>query len=146
MFKGSIVALALFASFSASAGCTLTSNTTSTIRQARTATNWDGWSFSRYDEICAKLKHANAQLNIRGDATVLNGVNIAWASVEITDMDARLSSGLSSLNTRTNQMVGSQDHAYKLLIESIEDAANALNIDQGIKDLKDARAAFRKVK
>lgn len=146
MFKATALVLSLLVSFSANAACKLISNTTSIIQEARRTAGWDGWRFSRYDEICEKLRKANAQLVIRGDATVLNGVNIAWAIVEIADINPLLTSGTSSSNTRTNKMVGSQDEANKLLIESIEDAANGLSIDNGIRDLQQARATFRKVK
>lgn len=146
MFKAAAIALSLFMSLSASATCTLTSNTTNTIQEARRSAGWDGWSFSRYDEICEKLRAAGAQLRIRGDATVLNGTNIAWTLIEVADINSVLTSGISTTDTRTNKGVGSQDEAYKLLVESIETAANALNIDLSIRELNKARTQFRKVK
>ena len=146
MLKATTLLLSLLVSVSANATCVLTDVTGSVIQDARHSAGWDGWSFSRYDEVCGKLRKANAILRILGDAKVLDGVNIAWASVEITDRNPMLTSGTTRYDTRMNRNVGSQVEANKLLVESIEEAANTLDIDGGIKDLQRARAIFHKVK
>lgn len=101
--------------------------------------------FQAYDDVCNKLKRANAQLAISGYATTFPNSTVAWASVSLQD---------SKLPIVTNEGAGqyiatinhpSRERTGELLHQSILKAIDLIYWDLALKSLDASRKAVRAV-
>lgn len=87
------------------------------------------------DAQCAMLNGHHLRLYVEGDATVLEGVNVAWANVSLLNPD-RVIASKSGVATRVNtRLTPSQTVADQLFYEALGAAINSL-------DWKGASAQF----
>ncbi|AUA56287.1 hypothetical protein CVS48_09700 [Achromobacter spanius] len=128
--RAGCAALALLAPWAVSAACTLEMST-SNIMQEIIKEN-GGVPIS--DAQCARLNKNSLRLHMNGQATVLNGVSVAWAYVTVSDVNTRVISPEAASQTIVNtkaSMVTAKELAFTALESSIAQldinkAANAL--------------------
>lgn len=136
MIKKIIVICAAISSFQAQA-CDVINNTATD--DVRAAIRKNGWGFNNYNVICEKLRRANAVLVTDGFATVLSNRAIAWATVGLKDRDLMIfTNEYGGSSTKTNDYA-SMDTAKKMLMESINDAVNNMDVDKAIQSLNESR-------
>ncbi len=140
MRKILLAALIFTAAQSAMAQCSITSNRSDTVGKLLQSR---GWNFRNFDIVCEKLKRANAVINISGDASVLAGMSYGWALLTVADRKTGLgindyTAGHTIMNT-----YASQDKAYDLLYEAINEAANNWDgLDNALATLNEKRKKF----
>lgn len=101
------------------------------------------WGFSNYDAVCEKLRRANAVILVKGDATVLGNKSIAWATVNLKDGDLMIFTNSYGGNSTTVNGYASIDRAEQLLMQSINDAVDSMDVDSAIRSLNEARKKVR---
>jgi hypothetical protein len=101
-------------------------------------------TFKNKDDFCKKLARENVHLYIEGNASVLDNVSIAWASVHLMDNNLPLVSGSGhGQNIRVNKYA-SQDQAVEMLSRAINNAiGDTLDFDLALKSLETARKAVK---
>lgn len=93
----------------------------------------------RANEVCEKLRNANARIEIISYSTVLQGKSIAWAGIMIGDKNSSiLTTSGASKNTYFNP-TPSQDKANELEYYAANDAINDWNVDAAIMFLDQVR-------
>jgi len=111
--------------------CSVPESTTDDLRQIVIQNG--GYPIS--DAQCAMLNGHHLRLYVEGAATVLDGVNVAWAHVSVVNPD-RVIASKSGVATRINtKQTPSQTVANQLFYEALESAINSL-------DWKGATAQF----
>ncbi|WP_233853509.1 hypothetical protein [Paraburkholderia sp. HD33-4] len=136
VLKKLVICSAIFASFQAHA-CNVSYSTSSNVISNALSTN--GFDFANYDVVCEKLNRANAALEITGQATVLHGKSIAWASVSLKDRNTSVfTDEFAGSNTVANPEP-SMDTANNLVNQAINGAIERLGIDQAIQSLNENR-------
>ncbi|HEX3638006.1 MAG TPA: hypothetical protein VHV99_21500 [Paraburkholderia sp.] len=102
-----------------------------------------GWDFKNYDIICEKLRAANAALLVDGQATVLGGKSIAWASVKLREKNLTIfTADYGGKSTQTNDYA-SIDKADSMLITAINRAVESVDVDKAIKSLAEQRSLVK---
>ncbi|MBN3761006.1 hypothetical protein [Burkholderia sp. Ac-20365] len=78
------------------------------------------------DAQCEMLQKRGLALDVDGDATVLSGINVAWASVHIMKVNGR-TSGTSGISTMVDTHPGSQDLADDVFYDALGRALRNLD-------------------
>jgi hypothetical protein len=141
-----LIAIFSIFSISAHAGCTIYSTRTESV--AAVFRKYGGWDLSDVDfnQLCEKLKRANARISISSDAVVLGNQSIGWAILSVMDIDTGITA-LSGMQTSTfTNPYASQDKAEELMFKAINDAAKGWNnIDEALFSLDNERKKVRSV-
>ena len=97
------------------------------------------------DAICAKLKQAGAQLVINGDASIVNGLSYAWASISVADLKNKYIHPIGYEHGAT-WVAASTDRTMlqEKFTEMLSLAMSGMNIDNNINLLNEARRSFKK--
>lgn len=142
MIKKSIVCCFAFASLAGHA-CTVFYSTSSS--DVAKAIEQAGWGFDNYAAVCERLRKAGASLEVQGMATVLHNRSVAWAAVGLKDKDMKVyTNDFGGLSTNTNDFA-SIDKANQMLMESINQAVNKMDIGKAIQSLNESRQQAKAV-
>lgn len=140
MTKKYILIIAAAFAFQAQA-CDVSFNTASQVVSKVLRAN--GWGFQNYEKVCAKLKKANVALVINGEAAVLNGTSIAWATANLKDLNTMVfTNEYGGVSTRYNTHA-SAETAESILPTAINEAVNSMDIDKAIQSLNESRNKVR---
>jgi hypothetical protein len=89
------------------------------------------------------LRAANAALLVDGQATVLGGKSIAWASVKLREKNLTIfTADYGGKSTQTNDYA-SIDKADSMLITAINRAVESVDVDKAIKSLAEQRSLVK---
>ena len=120
----------------AQAGCPMKDSTTADIRRVVNANG--GWPIS--DAQCALLNEKKLLLAVTGDATVLDGVSVAWISVSLADSALNIHADAIGMSTQVNAKKASMDVAEKMQYAAIEAAVKALDFNKAVREIDAYRA------
>jgi hypothetical protein len=132
-----LMALIFAVAQSVKAECSITSSDNGIVHKLL---QQRGWNFPKFNSVCEKLRRANANIVIDGDASVLVGVSYGWANLSVIDKKTGLGLGdHTSAYTEVNTYA-SQDKAEELLYEAINNAANDWDgLDIALAELSEKR-------
>jgi len=111
--------------------------------EVKRALDENGWGFRNYEQICDKLNAANAALEISGVATVLDGVSVSWASVNLRDKDVPIFTNAFAGAATEGSLDARMEVARDMLGRSIDNAVDAMDIDEAIEALDENRNQVR---
>lgn len=106
----------------------------------------DGYYFQNYNEVCNKLRKANAKIAISGSYGVLSSRSYGWADISVADKasDYVIVNSFGTYSTWMNDYA-SDDTARKQLWGAINDALNQWDtLDKALLELNQARQEMRK--
>lgn len=83
------------------------------------------------EDQCVFLNKYKLAIRISGDATVLNGVSIAWSEVNLSEAEGGITSSNSQSSTQVNASVASQDFANKMLYKAVNEAIAGYDYETG---------------
>jgi hypothetical protein len=141
-FVASCLALA---SFSAYADCAIVRVTSADkVRQA--LKHGGGYSFGNYDEVCEKLRRANAVIVISGSDGVLANRSFAWASIGVADaVNQNVMVTAFSTNQTIMDEYASAHLGPELLMSAIDNALNSwTELDTALAELNNVRQKMHK--
>lgn len=97
------------------------------------------WGFQNYDQVCQKMREANAEFLISGGATVLAGRSITWATVLVKDKDFNIvSTDYGGSSTQVDKIPGT-DIAVRNYRLAINNAIDSVDLDRALEALDEAR-------
>lgn len=120
----------------AQAGCTFNTSTVESIREVVTAAG--GWPIS--DAQCAVLNAKKLSLLVSGDATVLDGVSVAWAAVSLIDSSSRVKADAGRTSTYVNTKKASIDVANEMLVSAVKDSLAQLDFNKAAAEIEAYKA------
>lgn len=124
---------------SAQAACKFTDSSTDTIREVVKKNG--GWPLS--DANCAILLANKLALDVTGQASVLDGVSVGWASVKLVDINLNIGSDAVRMSTTVRTNAASQPVADTMMYQSIESALGTFDFAKAAKEVNDYRARAR---
>lgn len=129
----------------ASANCTIFRDTDSDAVQTVFKEN-NGYTFKNYEEVCSKLRKANAKIVIKGSYSVLSNRSFGWVNISVADKasDHFIINSFSQYITQVSEFA-SDDTARKQLWIAINDGLDKWDsLDHALAELNQARRAMRK--
>lgn len=120
----------------AQAACTFNTSTVESIREIVTAAG--GWPIS--DAQCAVLNAKKLSLLVSGDATVLDGVSVAWAAVSLIDSSSRVKADAGRTSTYVNTKKASIDVANEMLVSAVKDSLAQLDFNKAAAEIEAYKA------
>lgn len=124
---------------SAQAECKFTDNSTETVRAIVKKNG--GWPLS--DANCAILMANNLALDVAGQASVLEGVSVGWASVKLVDKTLNIVSDAIHMSTTVKTNAASQPIADSMMYQSIESVLEEFDFSKAAKQVNAYRAKAR---
>ena len=116
---------------------------TSTSEKVTDVLTKNGFGFDDYGAVCKRLNSNNARLFIEGQAGVLEGRSIAWASVQVGDKNLHIiANGFGASEVRTSPYA-SIDEANKILLNAINSSINKTEIEKSIGELDKSRKKLK---
>jgi len=131
MMKKLLAATLLSLSLGAAWSCPVMDSTTENVRDV--VKSHGGYPIS--DAQCYLLKGKSLALSIFGVGTVLNGVNVAWATVTLQDLKSNINSDKAGVSTQVKTGPTSEKIADDILYEAITEALKSLDWDNAIKEV-----------
>lgn len=120
----------------AQAACTFSSQANGEVNAIIKAHG--NWPVS--DAQCAALNAKKLILVVNGQATVLDGVSVAWANVTVLDTALHIKADSVQWVTRVNAKQASMDVAEKMQYDSIADAVDGYDFTEAAKQIDVYRA------
>lgn len=138
MFKKLLILSAMTFALQAQAeNCEITDNTANKMISA--VLNEHGYSFDGYEQVCQKLKKANAAIVIGGSAGILGDISFAWAEVSLKDKNTMIFTNEYSGSMTKSNSKANMETAKLLLLEAINGAIGNVDFDNAIQSLNESR-------
>lgn len=138
MLKKSIITIAILLSGLHVQACSVVYETSSNQVDSVISKS-DGWAFDNYAVVCRKLNEANAKLQIKAQASVLDNKSIAYGSVSVMAIEAPVIGNSFGGTSIKIDSYASQDKAEALMFGAINNAINSMDIDKALGSLNEAR-------
>lgn len=129
----------------ASANCTIYRDTASPqVFKAFRANG--GYTFKNFNEVCEKLRKANAKIVIHGASGVLVNRSYGWASISVADKESShiVINSFSSYSTNINEYASSDQAQSSLWISINYALENWEHLDEALAELRQVRVQVRK--
>lgn len=140
MFRILIIALFIVASFCHnSIACSITYSASDDVDKLIRDKKFD---LKNYDDICSKLKEANAKLVINSASGVLQQRAFSWSVVKVSDMDTNIVSNTARSHIMLD-LEADTPTAKNNMFTTAMNGINDLDIDEAIKSLNEEREKVR---
>lgn len=132
----SLVCACAFVLCSSSLACSFTSSESPKTRQIVEANG--GYPIS--DTQCKFMNDNRVLLRVQGEAAVVTGGSVGWASVTLEDESNGITSKLSGRGTYVNVRDAAEPVANRLFISALKGAVSTLDFEAAVQEIDAQRA------